>query len=257
MTRLLALSLALLAAALPGCQSQYTNYPEVPSARGLSEDPNSPGCESAMIAAVRYVAMRYPPGSLPYTAADATEAGRVTVNYPMVVAAPLGTRKSFYERMARQIGPEVVPLTPENVGGTAPVFYVTRAWLRGVDGQVDVMRPMPELPPGPDGKPVYQTVTVRLKGSIEPWYVVHARAWEPGIDPLPTPYFLPDVERVNQFRYSTGPKPVSSERQFWRSSQPESEGSPAANDQLNQPNEPPPVDTVNESGPEIVPAEPK
>lgn len=256
MTRL-ALSLAALAAATlgpVGCNSQYTNYPEVPTARGLSENPNSPGCESAMVAAVRYVATRYAPGRLPREAQTPDEAGREMVDFPMTIAAPLGTRRSFYERLARQVGPDVSPLTPETLDGRAPIYYVTRVWLRGVDGQVDVMRPMPEIGPGANGEPVYQTVTVRLKGAMEPWYVVHARAWEPGIDPVPEPYFLPDVERIDQFRYSTNPPPPPEEKAYW---EPPTPAETPARPEPTHVSEPPPVDSPPDGGPQIVPASPK
>lgn len=239
-------------AAMPACNSQYTNYPVVPTAKGLSENPNSPGAESAMIASVQYVASRYGPSTRNPEPTTAAEAGKMTIDFPMTVAAPAGMRKSFYERLARQIGPEVSPLTPESLASGNPIYYITRVWLRGVDGQVDVMRPMPELGRGTDGKPVYQTVTVRLQGSLEPWHVVHARAWEPGIDPVPEPYFVPDVERINQYQYTVNPPPPPQERMYWESgtSQPPSEAAPAT-PPADSP--PPPVDLAPSDGPIVQP----
>ncbi len=191
-----------LAVAVGGCQ-KYQNYPAVPTARGMAEDPNNPATESAIVAAVQYVANRYPPGGPRYEALSAQEAGSLKADYPFALSVPPGMRKSFYERIPGKIGPEVVPLTPEVVEqGRLPILFVTRVQLRFQQGIVDVLRPMPELGKGPDGRAVYQKVTVRLKGGFEPWHAIHGRAWEPGADEAPEYYFLPDIERVDQYEYS-------------------------------------------------------
>jgi hypothetical protein len=193
----------LLAAAGPmGCTHQYANYPEIPSAKGLKQDPNTPAAESAMVTALQFVANRYPPGTLRLDAKNSREAGEMITSTPMVVNLPVGQRQSYYRRIARKVGPNVAPMTAD-VDASLPVFHVTRVWLRFSEGWVDVMRPMPELPPGPDGKPVYQTVTLKMRGGVGPWRVLHARAWPPGIDPVPQPFLLPDQERINQYEFST------------------------------------------------------
>ncbi|MBX3409386.1 MAG: hypothetical protein KF859_05820 [Phycisphaeraceae bacterium] len=189
-------------AGLVGCTKQYTNYPEVPTARGLSEDPNSPAAELAIISSVQFVVRRYFPGSQQEESTTTQSVGRASVQDSFVLNLPRGMRKSFYERIARQIGPNVMPMTEEAQQTALPVFYVTRVWMRFNQGQVDIMRPMLELPPGPDGKPIYQTITCRLEGRFMNWRVVHARAWTPGLDPLPQPYFVPDIERTDQFRHT-------------------------------------------------------
>ena len=192
----------LLAAAGPmGCTHQYANYPEIPSAKGLKQDPNTPAAESAMVTALQFVANRYPPGTLRLDAKNSREAGEMITATPMVVNLPVGQRQSYYRRIARKVGPNVAPMTAD-VDASLPVYHVTRVWLRFSEGWVDVMRPMPELPPGPDGKPVYQTVTLKMRGGLGPWRVLHARAWPPGIDPVPEPFMLPDMERINQYEFS-------------------------------------------------------
>lgn len=189
----------LFAAICGGCKHGGVNYPEIPSAKGTKQDPNSPASESAMVAALQFVANRYPPGKLREDAPTAREAGEVRTSLPMAVNLPAGLRKSFYDRIARKVGDHVVPVSGETDAGL-PVYHVTRVWLRFKEGWVDVMRPMPELPPGPDGKPIYQTVTLKMEGGFAPsWRVVHARAWEPGLDPIPELYYIPDEDRINQY----------------------------------------------------------
>ncbi|HYE60879.1 MAG TPA: hypothetical protein VD997_02690 [Phycisphaerales bacterium] len=195
----LAITLALNA----GCQ-KYQNYPVVPTSKGLAEDPSNPATEAAIVAAVQYVGNRYPPNGEPVALKPGKEPGKLMVDYPFALNLPAGMRKSFYERIPGKIGPSVVPLTPEVVEeGTLPIFHVTRVQLRFNSGIVDVLRPVPELGAGPDGKPIYQKFTVRLQGGFEPWRALHARAWDPGFDEAPPVYFVPDMERVEQFKYST------------------------------------------------------
>jgi len=185
-----------------GCQ-QYSTYPAVASAEGMAESPNKPATEATMTLALQYVATRYAPAGLQKEPATPADAGKLTVDYPMVVNLPRGMRKSFYERIAKKVGPQVVPMTADVENGTLPVYHVTRVWLRFNTATVDVLRPMPEVGVAPGGGPVYQKVTVRLEGGFEPWRVVHARAWEPGTDPAPLAYHVPDVERIDQFEYTT------------------------------------------------------
>ena len=186
------------ACALGGCKHGGVNYPEIPSATGTRQNPNSPASESAMIAALQFVANRYEPGTLRLDATTSKEAGQTITQLPMAVNLPAGMRKSFYERIARLVGPNVVPMTAET-DAALPVYHVTRVWLRFKQGSVDVMRPMPELPPGPDGRPVYQTVTLKMRVGVDAWRVLHARAWEPGLDPVPETYYVPDEERIDQY----------------------------------------------------------
>ncbi|CAG0962058.1 hypothetical protein PHYC_00779 [Phycisphaerales bacterium] len=186
--------------AIAGCQ-QYVSSPGVPTARGIPENPNKPAAVSCMVEAVRYVATRYPPGDFNYEARSAKEQGALEVPYAMVVNPPRGLRQSFYKRLVREIGPRCEPIAPANEAGPNPVFHISRVWMRFDSATVDVLRPMPEVGPGADGKPVYQMVTVRLEGGVEPWRVIHARAWAPEGVEIPAGYPMPDVERVDQFRW--------------------------------------------------------
>jgi hypothetical protein len=137
------------------------------------------------------------------------------------------------------------------------------------------MRPMPELPPGPDGKLVYQTVTLKMAANIGSWRVVHARAFEPGLDPVPEPYYVPDIERGDQYQQTVhGSGDYPQQFRKWeahvkegRSGQPketnetmpagkEGNAAPESSDDASKPEAP--VEMPDEkSGPVVKPAEPK
>lgn len=245
----LAAAMCVSLVGLAGCNQQYANVPEVPTARGLAEDPNKSSSEGAMVVALQYVANRYAPSTLRFDAANSKEAGELKTQLPMVINLPRGQRKSFYERIARKVGPNVLPMTPD-VNQALPVYHVTRVWLRFSEGWVDVMRPMPELPPGPDGLPVYQTVTLKLHGGVGPWRIVHARAWTPGMDPVPEPYYMPETDRINEFDYTVrGREPITN-RPLW-DPQPGESGS---EDMVSEPVVVPSQTVENPQGPTAVPA---
>ncbi len=198
-------ALTLLGLFTPACQ-KYQNYPSVATARGTPEEPNNPATEAAIVASLQYVATRFPPHGGIYAKAP-DDANKLHADFPFAVNMPAGMRKSFYERIPTKVGPDVKPLTPEIVEqGSLPIYHVTRVWLRFNSGTVDVLRPMTQLGKGPQGT-VYQKVTLRLEGGFSPWRVVHARAWEPGADEPPPFYYLPDLERIEQFKYSTAMTP--------------------------------------------------
>jgi hypothetical protein len=197
-----ACSLVVLSAGLAGC-FQNATYPAIPTSRGYSEDPNKPASEAAVVAALQYVTSRWTPGQREFDVMTSPHALPMA-DYPLVINLPLGTRKLYYDRIARKVGPEVQPATAENTNGTLPVFHVTRVWLRTDHGIVDVLRPMPELGLDKDGKPIYQKITVRVEGGFKPWNVVHARAWYPGDERTPEFYFNPATDVPSQWRISQG-----------------------------------------------------
>lgn len=183
-----------------GCQ-RYANYPAIPTSEGIAEDPNTTSATKCMSLAVAYVATRYSPGGYNFDAKTAKEQGDLRVPFPLVVNGPRGMRKGFYQRLAGQIGPEAQVISPANEAAGLPVYHVIRVWLRRNRATVDVLRPMNELAPDAQGRPVYQTVTVRLEGGLDPWRVIHARGTEPGLDPVPAAYYLPEVDRTDQYEY--------------------------------------------------------
>jgi hypothetical protein len=195
---ILAALVAALAGSIAGCQ-QYSTYPEIPSAKGIPENPNNPSAAVCMRTAVQYVMTRWSPGGPAYDAATAEEQASLRVPTPLVINLPRGLRRIYYERVAADIGPQTAPMSPDALASGAPVIHVTRVWLRFNKATVDVLRPVPELGPGPDGKPIYQTITVRLEGGLDPWRVVHARAYDPGFAEVPEPYPIPELDRVDQY----------------------------------------------------------
>lgn len=196
-----------LMAGIAGCTST-TNYPEIEGATGTFEDPNEWRTVAAMIVAVRYVGNRYEPGHLPqYNTIDPAEAAESMVAYPFVLNAPPGLRKVYYDRLCREVGESVEPMNSavaeqvaNNQETDTPVIHIGRVWIREQRAEVDVYRPMPELDRGRDGKLVYQMVTVRLSGGIQPWRAVHARAWAPGAFATPPTYVIPQFDRPDQYR---------------------------------------------------------
>lgn len=197
-----------LALGLSGCTGT-TNNPGIDGSRLTFEDPNEFRTVAALIVATRFVGTRYVPGQVPqFETAAPEEVAESRVPYPMIVSAPAGLRRVYYERLCREVGSEVAPVTAEIAEAIAsgtlppdrPVFYIGRVWIREQSAQVDVYRPMPELGAGADGRVVYQMVTVRLTGGLQPWRAIHGRAWAPGAFPAPEPYVIPDVDRVDQYR---------------------------------------------------------
>lgn len=184
-----------------GCQ-HVTTYPDVPTAQGFTENPNTPACEQAMVASVQYVASRWAPGKREYDE-NLTPGGAPMVPYEMIVNLPIGTRKMFYERIPAQIGPSVWPVTPETVQTGLPIFHISRVWLRFNSGTVDVLRPATELGAGPDGQPIYQKITLTLKRDFgTQWRVVYGRTWSPGDDTPPELYYVPAQDDPNQYALS-------------------------------------------------------
>lgn len=205
-----ALGLSLVAAALAGLSgcTSTTNYPEIEGSQATFEDPNEWRTVAAMVVAVRYVGNRYEPGRLPeYNTIDPTQIAESTVAYPFILNVPPGLRKVYYERLCREVGPNVQPVTDavadavaNNQATEVPLVHIGRVWIREQRAQVDVYRPMPELGLDKNGRQIYQMITVRLTGGVQPWRAVHARAWAPGAFPVPPIYALPAVDRADQYR---------------------------------------------------------
>jgi len=190
-----------LALGIAGCLN-YSNYPSVDGAFAATDRPVTPATEVAIALAVRWTADRYAPGDLRMAAATPKEAGDITIRSPIILNLPIGTRQVYYNRIARNCGPEVAPLTLENAQSGVPIYHVGRVWVRAHEAVVDVYRPMPELGTTDDGSPIYQMVTVRMEGGFQPYRVVHGRAWEPGAYPPPPLFPLPLVDRENEFEYT-------------------------------------------------------
>lgn len=227
-TKLIALALLT---ALGGCYG-HSSTPELQGTPAAIDSANSLAAEQCATLAVKWVADRYPPRNDRAQATTPKEAGDITIRFPMVVNMPKGTRKAYYERMARNCGPEVYPMSPEVESAGLPVYHVGRIWTRAHEAKVDVYRPMPEIESSPGGGgPVYQMITVILHGGFSPWRVVHGRAWEPGAHPVPPVYYIPGTDRPDQYEYEkgleqsrdAGGKPAPAQEEINGSIQPASE----------------------------------
>jgi len=60
------------------------------------------------------------------------------------------------------------------------------------DAKVDIMRPRLDLPPKPDGEPVYQCITLLVEGGLQPWRVTRFQTWEVGVVEPPPLWYCPE-----------------------------------------------------------------
>lgn len=176
-------SLALLVSAAllsQGCTG-YHSYPPIKGSMA-STNPNSPPVDEIMIASLEWVTTRYPVGGTVISG----ETPEFAINLPR------GVRKSVYEHVAAKVSDRARPLTPDNA--SLPTYHIAELWVRDGLAKVTVLRPAHELGPGPDGKPVYQGITLRIEGGLHPWRVVRHQVWEVGTIQLPELYFCPGSE---------------------------------------------------------------
>ncbi len=177
-----------LACVLGGCVG-WANYPpEEGQTRFIS--PNEPGMTDIMAAGLKYVANKYPPEGL--TRARAAATGLEPSTQKFAVNLPEGVRPRLSQRIVQLAGERAVLLTPETEH--LPIYHIASLRVRGDEGQVNILRPVPEFGVSPTGEPVYQEITVTLRGGVQPWRVVSHREWSPGsvasIPPLR--YYHPD-----------------------------------------------------------------
>ncbi|MCA9294550.1 MAG: hypothetical protein KDA20_12125 [Phycisphaerales bacterium] len=109
---------------------------------------------------------------------------------------PKGTGYAMAERVLAETmeqagvtGGELVSVEND----TLPIYSVTRVWIRGDQGEVDVVRPVAWV--GLDDRPwSLQKITLHLRGGRYKWDVVTARAWPVGTAAEPELYGWPVVE---------------------------------------------------------------
>lgn len=164
-----------------GCTG-YQSYPPI-KGTSASTNPNSPPVDELMILSLDWVTTRYPVGGT----VIAGQTPEFAINLPR------GVRKSVYEYVASKVSDRARPLTPENAD-TMPVYHIAQLWVRDGVAKVTVLRPAYELGPSPDGKPVYQGITLRIEGGLHPWRVVRYQVWEVGTIEMPELYFCPGSE---------------------------------------------------------------
>jgi hypothetical protein len=167
--RLLSLLAAAAIAATPGCVG-YSSYPEVDSLAPSS--PNFIQVKPVITSALKEVVRRYHPDW----------AGPFAINLP-----PEMTPESQAD-ILRDLGPDARPMTPQTQH--LPTYHVGRVWVRGPKAKVDVVRPVLELGPAPDGGIVYQGVTVWLDAGLNPWQVDFIQPWSMAVAAPPDANFV-------------------------------------------------------------------
>ncbi len=159
-----------LSISLGGCVS-YTNVPE-PSSAPAFKHANSGSSIKVISASVERVVRKHP-------MKDAQ--GRYALNLPA------GTTPETAQRVIERL-PAGAMIPTEWMDGSVPVYHISRVWIRGRSGKVDVVYPLPD---GLDGG-----VTCWMHGGDRPWYVERLQYWAPGTIPTP-PIYVPldgDVE---------------------------------------------------------------
>lgn len=160
---------ALSLAGLGGCFG-YSSYPQIESMAPSS--PNFVQVRPAMETALKEVVDRYHP----------EWAGAFAVNLPaeMTVEAQ--------RIVLAKLGPDARAMTPETVH--LPTYHVARVWVRGPEAKIDIVRPVLDLGPNPDGSIAYQGMTVWLDAGLNPWRVNFIQPWSMSVTSPPDANFV-------------------------------------------------------------------
>jgi len=170
---------ALSITSIPGCAT-YANYPPIGQDLAIN-DPNVVPIPVLMrVAITRTLQTDSQTGELPE---------RWVLNLPR--GTTLERARSLLTNSMRDAGVSGGMLVGDDGYQGLPVYSVTRVWLRGDSGTVDVIRPvnldgMQPTEADTDGVAyTYQKVTHRLKGGFRPWRVETSRAWPIGLEAQP------------------------------------------------------------------------
>lgn len=164
-------ALALTTLTIGGCVG-YTTYPAPvtgESADAAFNSPNVPPAPDVIYTALAYAVERFPVG------------GAYAINLP----PELDEKRVEYifnlldDPNARRLTRETADL---------PVFHVSRIWIRGASAEVDIFRPVTDIP-GPDGGAVTQMVTLNLKSNFTRWRVDASRSAAIGLATPPKLHF--------------------------------------------------------------------
>jgi hypothetical protein len=188
---LAACSTLLLTLSLTGCYTGNHTSPNVETFTGDVRDPNSYTTSQAITRSLSWVINKYPaqaPRSI--TRSDVEPGGKPASWGTVAVNLVNGTDETTYRRICKDISNELginaLPVTEELAkSNTTPIYHIGRIWIREQYARVDVFRPMFELPRHADGTPVYQCVTVTLRGWLEPYAVDGTQTREPGLIDVP------------------------------------------------------------------------
>lgn len=211
------------AALLGGCYGGYSSWPPVPGDTA-GNNINEGSCPVVMATALRWTARRFPPVAQP-------EIG-VEYDVPFAVNLPPGADDDTHDYVVKWTGPHARAMTRQTED--LPTYHVKRIDLRGPVAEVDIVRPVIAMNPGPDGQPVYQGVTVFLRGGQHPWKVERHRVFPMGLMDVPARTYHPAVVRADAAaaRANEPPPPAGMVRQgetkISAPEEPEPMGAPAA-----------------------------
>lgn len=150
-----------------GCVG-YTTYPPGAGRDAAFNSPNVPPAPEVIYQAVAYATSRYP------------VAGAYAVNLPPELDPK---RVDYIFDLLKD--PDAGVLSPEAEAARVPVFHVGRVWIRGVHAEVDIFRPVLDIP-GPDGAEVTQMVTLTLRSNLmSRWRVTGTRSSAIGLHDAP------------------------------------------------------------------------
>lgn len=160
----LAIGTGVMALGFGGCVS-YTNVP-VPNSAPAFKHANSGASIKSISAAVDRVVLRHPMKD---------SQGRYAINLPAGT-----TPETAREILGKLPKGAVIPWV--GMDDSIPVYHISRIWLRGATGKVDVVYP---IDANTDGG-----VTAWVHGGDRSWYVERLQYWAPGTIPTP-PVYVP------------------------------------------------------------------
>lgn len=167
--------------ALPGCPTAgLVNYPEIPG-DSISNSVNNPPVPQVVTAALEYTVRRFPPTPVRTLGEISTE--------PFAVNLPAPMSKESVTRIIQDCSPHARALTESSK--SLPVYHVSRIIVRGGSATVDIIRPVLTLPDQPTN-PLYQGVSVNLRGLRGPWTVTSIRQFPVGSPDVPANSIVPE-----------------------------------------------------------------
>jgi len=153
-------------------------------------DVNMPPVLQVVSTALNYACRRFP-------AIKNAEPGDGPVE-PFAMNLPKGTRYSTALEIGKKVSPMAAPLTEETK--SRPIYHIARVEVRGTDATVQVMVPRIGIADSA-GVPVYQGVTIIMRGFLGNWEVKAHSSFPVGVLDVPPLTILetPDL--------GTGPRP--------------------------------------------------
>jgi len=156
-----------------GCAT-WVNYPAIGKDAAIN-DPNIAPTPTVIERAVERVVSQTPLDR------------RYALNLPREMELERAERiaNSLLESLGRG-----VVLPGEEGWRAAPMFHVTRVWVRGDGAEVDVLRP--------EEAGAHQRVTVTLERTWGAWGVTRTREWPVGLEEPPAVYLWETAEPVSE-----------------------------------------------------------